>query len=69
MNLLPLSGIGPLATLTLGMLGLGGLHVSERVKGAPEGNAPYMTLWGGTRPKSCRRYVENDITTQPAWLV
>jgi hypothetical protein len=26
--------IGPLATLTLGMLGLGGLHVAERVKGA-----------------------------------
>lgn len=26
--------IAPLATLTLGMLGLGGLHVTERVKGA-----------------------------------
>lgn len=26
--------IGPLVTLTLGMLGLGGLHVAERVKGA-----------------------------------
>jgi hypothetical protein len=26
--------IGPLSTLTLGMLGLGGLHVVERVKGA-----------------------------------
>lgn len=26
--------IGPLATLTLGMLGLGGLHVAERIKGA-----------------------------------
>ena len=25
--------IGPLATLTLGMLGLGGLHVAERMKG------------------------------------
>jgi hypothetical protein len=32
-QLLPLD-IGPLATLTLGMLGLGGLHVAERVKGA-----------------------------------
>ena len=26
--------IGPLATLTLGMLGLGGLHVAERINGA-----------------------------------
>ncbi len=26
--------IGPLATLTAGMLGLGGLHVTERIKGA-----------------------------------
>lgn len=26
--------IGPLATLTLGMLGLGGLHVAERIKGS-----------------------------------
>jgi|SRR3974390_942064 len=25
--------IGPLTTLTLGMLGLGGLHVAERIKG------------------------------------
>lgn len=32
-QMLPLD-IGPLATLTLGMLGLGGLHVAERVKGA-----------------------------------
>jgi hypothetical protein len=31
---LPVLDIGPLATLTLGMLGLGGLHVAERVKGA-----------------------------------
>ena len=31
---LPPLDIGPLATLTLGMLGLGGLHVTERVKGA-----------------------------------
>lgn len=31
---LPQLDIGPLATLTLGMLGLGGLHVAERVKGA-----------------------------------
>jgi hypothetical protein len=31
---LPSLDIGPLATLTLGMLGLGGLHVAERVKGA-----------------------------------
>lgn len=31
---LPTLDIGPLATLTLGMLGLGGLHVAERVKGA-----------------------------------
>ena len=31
---LPHLDIGPLATLTLGMLGLGGLHVAERVKGA-----------------------------------
>ena len=31
---LPPLDIGPLATLTLGMLGLGGLHVAERVKGA-----------------------------------
>jgi len=30
---LPTLDIGPLATLTLGMLGLGGLHVAERVKG------------------------------------
>ena len=30
---LPVLDIGPLATLTLGMLGLGGLHVAERVKG------------------------------------
>lgn len=30
---LPMIDIGPLATLTLGMLGLGGLHVAERVKG------------------------------------
>lgn len=30
---LPQLDIGPLATLTLGMLGLGGLHVAERVKG------------------------------------
>ena len=33
LNLPPLD-IGPLATLTLGMLGLGGLHVAERIKGA-----------------------------------
>lgn len=31
---LPSLDIGPLSTLTLGMLGLGGLHVAERVKGA-----------------------------------
>jgi hypothetical protein len=31
---LPPLDIGPLATLTLGMLGLGGLHVAERIKGA-----------------------------------
>jgi hypothetical protein len=31
---LPMLDIGPLATLTLGMLGLGGLHVAERVKGS-----------------------------------
>lgn len=31
---LPTLDIGPLATLTLGMLGLGGLHVAERIKGA-----------------------------------
>jgi hypothetical protein len=31
---LPSLDIGPLATLTLGMLGLGGLHVAERIKGA-----------------------------------
>lgn len=31
---LPPIDIGPLATLTLGMLGLGGLHVTERIKGA-----------------------------------
>ena len=31
---LPPLDIGPLSTLTLGMLGLGGLHVMERVKGA-----------------------------------
>jgi len=31
---LPQLDIGPLATLTMGMLGLGGLHVVERVKGA-----------------------------------
>ena len=31
---LPVLDIAPLATLTLGMLGLGGLHVAERVKGA-----------------------------------
>lgn len=30
---LPPLDIGPLATLTMGMLGLGGLHVAERVKG------------------------------------
>ena len=30
---LPQLDIGPLSTLTLGMLGLGGLHVTERVKG------------------------------------
>jgi hypothetical protein len=34
MKLLQLSDLGPLATLTLGMLGLGGLHVAERVKEA-----------------------------------
>lgn len=32
---LPPLDIGPLATLTLGMLGLGALHVTERVQGAP----------------------------------
>ena len=31
---LPPLDIGPLATLTMGMLGLGGLHVVERVRGA-----------------------------------
>ena len=31
---LPNLDIGPLSTLTLGMLGLGGLHVVERVNGA-----------------------------------
>ena len=31
---LPPLDIGALATLTFGMLGLGGLHVSERIKGA-----------------------------------
>ena len=31
---LPPLDIGPLVTLTLGMLGLGGLHVAERVNGA-----------------------------------
>lgn len=31
---LPMIDIEPLATLTLGMLGLGGLHVAERIKGA-----------------------------------
>ncbi len=31
---LPGLDIGPLATLTLAMLGLGGLHVAERIKGA-----------------------------------
>jgi hypothetical protein len=30
----PILSIEPLATLTLGMLGLGGLHVAERIKGA-----------------------------------
>ena len=30
---LPTLDIGPLATLTMGMLGLGGLHVAERIKG------------------------------------
>ena len=30
---LPNLDIGPLSTLTLGMLGLGGLHVAERIKG------------------------------------
>jgi hypothetical protein len=30
---LPALDIGPLSTLTLGMLGLGGLHVAERIKG------------------------------------
>ena len=30
---LPTLDVGPLATLTVGMLGLGGLHVAERVKG------------------------------------
>ena len=33
MNLTSLD-VGPLTTLTLGMLGLGGLHVAERVNGA-----------------------------------
>ena len=32
--ILPPLDIGPLATLTMGMLGLGGLHVVERIKGA-----------------------------------
>lgn len=31
--ILPQLDIGPLATLTLGMLGLGGLHVAEQVSG------------------------------------
>lgn len=31
---LPSLDLGPLATLTLGMLGLGGLHVAERVNSA-----------------------------------
>jgi len=31
---LPALELAPLATLTLGMLGLGGLHVAERIKGA-----------------------------------
>ena len=31
---LPGLDLGPLSTLTLGMLGLGGLHVAERIKGA-----------------------------------
>jgi Holin of 3TMs, for gene-transfer release len=31
---LPSLDIGPLSTLTLGMLGLGGLHVAERMKTA-----------------------------------
>ena len=31
---LPTLDLEPLATLTLGMLGLGGLHVAERIKGA-----------------------------------
>jgi len=30
---LPQLDIGPLSTLTMGMLGLGGLHVAERIKG------------------------------------
>lgn len=32
--ILPPIDIGPLSALTLGMLGLGGLHVAERIKGA-----------------------------------
>ena len=31
---LPALELAPLATLTLGMLGLGGLHVAERIRGA-----------------------------------
>lgn len=31
---LPVLDMGELSTLTLGMLGLGGLHVAERIKGA-----------------------------------
>ena len=31
---IPPMDIGQLSTLTLGMLGLGGLHVAERIKGA-----------------------------------
>jgi hypothetical protein len=31
---LPVLELGELSTLTLGMLGLGGLHVAERIKGA-----------------------------------
>ncbi len=32
--ILPQLDLGPLSALTLGMLGLGGLHVAERIKGA-----------------------------------
>jgi hypothetical protein len=32
--ILPMLDISQLSTLTLGMLGLGGLHVAERIKGA-----------------------------------